>query len=46
VPYAIIGLRIISRQSLYDKVRETESYHKYGGDDHFRLAKQMVSTGN
>ena len=23
--------------------RGTESYHKYGGDDHFRLAKRMVS---
>jgi hypothetical protein len=22
----------------------TESYHMYGGDDHFRLAKRMVST--
>ena len=24
--------------------RGTESYHRYGGDDHFRLAKRMVST--
>jgi hypothetical protein len=22
----------------------TESYHRYGGDDNFRLAKRMVST--
>jgi hypothetical protein len=24
--------------------RGTETYHKYGGDDHFCLAKRMVST--
>jgi hypothetical protein len=24
--------------------RGTESYHMYGGDNHFRLSKRMVST--
>jgi hypothetical protein len=24
--------------------RGTKSYHRYGGDDHFHLAKRMVST--
>jgi hypothetical protein len=28
----------------YSSNRGTESYHRYGGDDHFRFAKRMVST--
>jgi hypothetical protein len=45
VRYVITGLRLNSRQSLCDIVPIVEqSYHRYGGDDHFCLAKRMVST--
>jgi hypothetical protein len=45
VRYAITRLRLNSRQSLCDSSNHgTESYHRYGGDNHFHLAKQMVST--